>query len=170
MFTVEKANKLLDLCKIEYSSLHDEEIVIKEGAEFSAEIHLFDNIVTIVNKLDTENKFIRFMQKYLLQNDIDDNKYMFYNFYEAFSFLHEIGHIYYKDIAHNSNLQYVNFKSKEYTSYKDAFDSYRNIELEKYCDQFAITMLKNQKINIWAIMNNVNIDRAKEESDFWELS
>ncbi|MGL5712119.1 MAG: hypothetical protein ACRCX2_03800 [Paraclostridium sp.] len=95
---------------------------------------------------------------------------MFYNFYETFSFLHEIGHIYYKDIAHNSCSQYVNFRSKEYINYKDAFDAYRNIELEKCCDQFAITMLKNQKFNIWAIMNNISPEQAKEESDFWELS
>lgn len=168
MFTVEKATKLLDICYKEYPSLRDEFIEIKEGKEFSCINDTLGSIITIINKVKSDY-FKKYIGRYLLKEfDIDENNYMFYNFLECFSFLHEIGHIYYKDMNLDNEI-YKAYKEKVYKSYYEAFLEYRHIEYENLADSFAVTMLKNQTVNIWAIMNEITTDQANEEYNFWNI-
>lgn len=168
MFTVEKANKLLNICYKEYASLQDEFIEIKEGKEFSCLNDTLGNIITIINKYKSDY-FKEYIGKYLLKEfDLDENNYMFYDFIECFSFLHEVGHIYYNDM-NSPNEVYQAYKEKVYNSHYQAFMEYRHIEGENLADGFAVTMLKNQTVNIWSIMNEITTDQANEEYKFWNL-
>jgi hypothetical protein len=171
MFTINKAEKILNIILESYPSLKDEEIIIKYDKEFSVNIGLLNNnIVTISNKMNDDifNKNIR---SYLLTKDFDTNNYMFDDLYEVFGFIHEIGHIYYKDIYSNEDIQtyYVNYKNKTYTSIKQAFKEYRSIPSEKVADEFAINIIKNNVIKIWSIMNDINEKQAEEEYNFWNM-
>lgn len=168
MFTIEKATKLLNICYKEYPILQDLYIEIKEGKEFSCLNGIFENIVTIINK-SKEDYFSKYIRNYLIKEfDLDSNNYVFNDFLECFSFLHEIGHIYYSDM-NSSNGVYKAYKEKVYNSHYQAFNEYRHIEGENLADSFAVTMLKNQPINIYSIMNEISIDRATEEYNFWNL-
>ena len=168
MFTVEKATKLLNICYKEYPSLQDEFIEIKIGKEFLCMNDTLGNIVTIINK-SKEDYFSKYIRNYLIKEfDLDSNSYVFNDFLECFSFLHEIGHIYYSDM-NSSNEVYNAYKEKVYDSYYQAFNEYRHIEGEHLADEFAVTMLKNQAINIYSIMNEISIDQATEEYNFWNL-
>lgn len=167
MFTVEKASKLLEVVYIEYASLQDEEIFIKAGNEFSVMIDTLGSVITIENALDRKGKFYKYINDYLeAEFNLDGNKLMFYDYLECFSFLHEVGHIYYKDIQSDS-IVYKNFRNKVHASYKDAFLEYRQISGEKLADNFAAVMLNNRLAEIWAIMQDTTIEKAKEEILFW---
>ena len=163
MLTIEKASKLLDIAFNEYPSLKDEEINIKYGKEFEVEIAIFDNLISIVKELP-KNNFRSWMSRYLeVEFDLDPNVYMFYDFQEVFAFLHEIGHIYYKDITSD----YKTYKSKTYNSYTQAWREYRNIKSERLADEFAAIVIKNQTIKIWSLMNEISEEDAEEEFEFW---
>ena len=92
---------------------------------------------------------------------------MFNNLYEVFSFIHEVGHIYYKEYAYESEKHYKKYKDKIHKSYRDAFYEYRNIPYEVLADEFAINIIKNNVITIWSIMNDIDIEKAQEEFEFW---
>lgn len=167
MFTVEKASKLLKVIYLEYPSLQDEEIFIKSGNEFSVTIDTLGSVITIENSLDRQSSFYRYIDDYLKSEfNLDGNKLMFYDYLECFSFLHEVGHIYYKDMQSDS-IVYKNFKNKVHSSYKSAFLEYRQIPGENLADSFAATMLNNRLPEIWAIMQDTTIEKAKEEILFW---
>ena len=163
MLTIEKANKLLDIAFTEYPSLRDEEINIKYGKEFEVEATNFDNMISIVKELPRDD-FKSWMDRYLESEfDLDPNVYMFYGFFEVFCFFHEIGHIYYKDIKSD----YKTYKSKTYNSYSQAWREYRNMKAERLADEFAVTIMKNQTIKIWALMNEISEEEAQGEFEFW---
>ena len=163
MLTIEKASKLLNIAFSEYPSLKDEEINIKYGKEFEVETTSFDNMISIVKKLPRDD-FESWMSRYLEKEfNLDPNVYMFYNFTEVHAFLHEIGHIYYKDITWD----YETYKSKTYNSYTQAWREYRNMRAERLADEFAAIVIKKQTIKIWSLMNEIPEEKAKEEYEFW---
>ena len=163
MLTIEKATQLLNIAFNEYPSLEDEEINIKYGKEFQVEIAIFDNMISIVKELPKDN-FRSWMSRYLeAEFDLDQNIYMFYDFQEVFAFLHEIGHIYYKDMKSD----YKEYKNKTYNSYTQAWKEYRNIKSERLADEFAAIVIKNQTIKIWSLMNEISEEEAEEEFKFW---
>lgn len=67
----------------------------------------------------------------------------------------------------SDSIVYKNFKNKVYSSYKRAFLEYRQIPGENLADSFAATMLNNRLPEIWAIMQDTTIEKAKEEILFW---
>ena len=163
MLTIEKASKLLNIAFSEYPSLKDEEINIKYGEKFQVEIAIFDNVISILKELPRDN-FESWMSRYLEKEfNLDPNIYMFYDFKEVFAFLHEIGHIYYKDI----DSDYKEYKNKTYNSYTQAWRAYRNIKGERLADEFASIVIKNQTIKIWSLMNEISEEEAEEEFKFW---
>ena len=163
MLTIEKASKLLNIAFSEYPSLKDEEINIKYGEKFQVEIALFDNVISIVKELPRDN-FESWMSRYIEKEfNLDSNVYMFYDFKEVFAFLHEVGHIYHRDIDSN----YESYKNKTYNSYTQAWREYRNIKSERLADEFAAIVIKNQTIKIWSLMNEISEEEAEEEFEFW---
>ena len=163
MLTIEKASKLLNIAFSEYPSLKDEKINIKYEKEFEVEIGTFDNMISIVKELPRD-EFKSWMGRYLeTEFNLDPNVYMFYNFLEVHAFLHEIGHIYYKDI----DSDYKEYKNKTYNSYTQAWREYRNIKSERLADEFASIVVKNQTIKIWSLMNEISEEEAEEECEFW---
>lgn len=167
MFTVEKAQKLLNIVYKECPSLQNEFIDIKLGKKFSVMINRLGAVIEISNHMDRHNHFCRYINSYLNEEfELDSNKLMFYNYHECFSFLHEVGHIYYSDL-NDDTILYKNFKNKVHDSYKSAFLEYRKIPSEYLADQFASIVLKNRLIEIWALMNEITEEKAKEELLFW---
>ena len=96
---------------------------------------------------------------------------MFYDFLETFSFLHEVGHAR-QGLMNNEKYdnEYFLYENTIYKTYEDAFKTYRNLTLEKKADEFAVSFIKNHKLEIWAIMNDISIKEAEEESQFWETN
>lgn len=175
MLNIKKANKLLKIAYNEFSSLQDETIFINEDTEFYVQ-HGFVgdtlercSIINIVSELE-RNKFQSWMSRYIKKEfNIDDNVYMFYNFNEVFAFLHEVGHVYYKDMQEESLAFYESYKDNEYKSYNEMYLTYRNIPAEKLADQFASIIIKNQYLKIWSLMNEISEDQAQEEYEFWSM-
>ena len=168
MFTLDKAMQLLKLAEREYPSLKDEEIHIKTTGIFSAEIGLFYNVVTISESERSRFKeyAVRYFKDY---EDLRDVDYMFYDFEECFAFLHELGHIYYKDMNAGEEIHYTNYKEKIYNSHYQAFKEYRNIPTEKLADQFALIVIRNRLNMIYSIMNEQPLEDAIEEVKFWSV-
>ena len=169
MFTTNKAKKLLNLVREEYPSLYNELIFIEEHGEFHM-FSMFDMCtISIVNKIEQDDH-TKWMYKYLKdQYNLDSNVYMFYDFIETFAFLHEVGHLYYKDLTTTEEVElgYKEYKEKTYNSYIEAWKTYRSIPNEKIADEFAVNFIKNNTIKIWAIMNECTEEKAKEEFEFW---
>ena len=46
---------------------------------------------------------------------------------------------------------------------------YRNLTLEKDADLFASGFIKDHKFEIWSIMNDITVDEAIEEYNFWNI-
>lgn len=93
---------------------------------------------------------------------------MFYDFLEVFNLLHEIGH----SLQGNKdkyNDEYNQYKSKTYKNNKEAYTIYRNLTLEKDADLFASKFIKDHKFEIWSIMNNISVDEAVAEYNFWNI-
>ena len=173
MLTLEKANKLLGISS---NNLKIEDLFLKTGNEFSCQIDTLGKVITITETsfYDTNNEWYNFMIKYLKdQFDLDTNIYMFSDFLEVFAFLHEVGHATQKQELINNkkyNTEYYHFKRRVYNTRAEAFLSYRNLTLEKQADEFAVSFIKNHKLEIWAIMNNISVKEAEEESQFWETN
>ena len=168
MFTINKVNQICEIILNEYPSLKNENIKFIKGNEFSVEIGLFESVVTIADKVK-DNIFSKYIREYLLTKNFDTNYYVFNGLYEVFSLIHEIGHIYYKEYAQESSEHYQEYKNKSHNSYKNAFYEYRNIPYEKLADKFAINIIRNNVIDIWSIMNDISIEKAQEEYDFWNM-
>lgn len=171
MFTVEKAKKILSLIEEIKPELKFCNINIVENNKFAAEISLLDNTITIVNKIK-DHSFNELMKGYIENNlKFNNSSYMFNSFMETFAFLHEIGHII--DYLNNDNsldnreVQFANYKDTKYTTIREQFNAYRSISAEKFADLFAVEMLEKFKLNIWAIMENITIEKAKEQEEFW---
>ena len=163
MLTIEKATQLLNIAFNEYPSLKDEEINIKYGEQFEVESTAFDNMISIVKELPRDN-FKSWMDRYLESEfDLVPNVYMFYSFTEVHAFLHEVGHIYYKETTSD----YKSFLAKTYNSYSQAWKEYRNMKAEKLADEFTAIIIKNQTIKIWSVMNEISEEEALEEFNFW---
>lgn len=166
MLTLTKANKILELVKSE--GIKIDNIKLIKDNEFS---YSTDGMITIQNcNFNINSKWYKFMIKYLKKEyDLDSNVYMFYDFLETFSFLHEVGHSK-QGLEINSKYdnEYFLYKNTMYKSYEDAFKTYRELTLEKDADKFAVSFIKSHKFEIWAIMNDISVKEAKEESQFWE--
>ena len=169
MLSLEKANKLLGIV---YDDIKIDNLFLKIDNEFSCQIDSLGKVITISEKsfYYTDRNWYEFMMTYLKnQFDLDANVYMFYDFLEVFAFLHEVGHAT-QELTNNQKCdgEYSLFKNRIYNSYEEAFLTYRNLTLEKQADKFAVSFIKNHKLEIWSIMNDISIKEAEEESKFWE--
>ena len=168
MLTLTKAYKLLELVKSEGMKLDNIKLIKDDEFSYST-----NGIITIQNcNFNINSKWYKFMIEYLKKEyNLDSNVYMFYDFLETFSFLHEVGHTR-QGLDNDSKYddEYFLYENTIYESYEDAFKTYRELTLEKDADQFAVSFIKNNKFEIWAIMNDISIKEAEEESKFWETN
>lgn len=171
MFTVEKAKKILNLIEGVKPELKFACIDIELGNIFAVKSELLNDTIVIVDKIK-DNSFNELMKEYIKEElKFDNSNFMFQNQNEVFAFLHEVGHI--VDFLNNDNslenreIQFKNYKETKYTTRREEFESYRKIDAEKYADLFAVEMLKKFKHEIWAIMENITIEKAKEQEEFW---
>lgn len=166
MLTIEKSYKILNLVN-KYHNINND-ISIIQGDQFSFYTDSLGSVITIKEEFKKDS-WTNFMYDYLKSNlDLDPNKYMFYDFLEAFNLLHEIGH----SLQNNKdkyNNEYKIYKSKTYKDNKEAYIIYRNLTLEKDADIFASDFIKDHKFEIWSIMNNISINEAIEEYNFWNI-
>ena len=165
MLTLTKAYKILELVKSEGIKLNNIKLIKDDEFSYST-----DGIITIQNcNFNINSKWYKFMIEYLNKEyNLDSNVYMFYDFLEVFSFLHEVGHA--KQGLDNDSKyddEYFLYKNTVYISYEDAFKTYRELTLEKDADNFAVSFIKRYKFEIWAIMNDISIAEAMEEYSFW---
>ncbi len=165
MLTIEKSYKILNLVN-KYHNIND--ITIIQGDQFSFYTDTLGSVITIKKEFKKDS-WLNFMNDYLKNNlDLDPNKYMFYDFLEVFNLLHEIGH----SLQNNKdkyNDEYKIYKSKTYKNNKEAYTIYRNLTLEKDADLFASKFIKDHKFEIWSIMNDISINEAIEEYNFWNI-
>lgn len=169
MLTIEKISELLDIAKYEYPSLYNELIEVDEDNRFSVTnirgIGMF--YICYASKLPYDDHK-KWMYKYLEKEyGLDGNKLMYNDFIEVFAFLHEVGHIYYTDITSEDEEYYQEYKAKVYNSYNEAWYQYRQIPSERMADEFAVNIIKKNIYKIWSIMNDISIEKAKEEYEFW---
>ena len=166
MLTIEKSYKILNLVN-KYHNINNDIIIIK-GVQFSFYNDDLGSVITIKKEFKKDS-WLNFMYDYLKNNlDLDSNKYMFYDFLEVFNLLHEIGH----SLQGNKdkyNDEYNQYKSKTYKNNKEAYTIYRNLTLEKDADLFASAFIKDHKFEIWSIMNDISINEAIEEYNFWNI-
>ena len=165
MLTLTKAYKLLELVKSEGMKLDNIKLIKDDEFSYST-----NGIITIQNcNFNINSKWYKFMIEYLKKEyNLDSNVYMFYDFLEVFSFLHEVGHTR-QGLDNDSKYddEYFLYENTVYESYEDAFKTYRELTLEKDADQFAVSFIKRHKFEIWAIMNDISIVEAMEEYSFW---
>lgn len=168
MLTLTKAYKILELVKSEGIKLDNIKLIKDDKFSYST-----NGIITIQDcNFNINSKWYKFMIEYLKKEyNLDSNVYMFYDFLETFSFLHEIGH-YRQGLETNSKYdnEYFLYKNTIYKSYEDAFKTYRELTLEKDADKFAVSFIKRHKFEIWSIMNDISVKDAEEESQFWETN
>ena len=165
MLTLTKAYEILKLVKSEGIKLNNIKLIKDDKFSYST-----DGIITIQNcNFEINSKWYKFMIEYLKKEyNLDSNVYMFYDFLETFSFLHEVGHAR-QGLDNDSKYddEYFLYKNTVYISYEDAFKTYRELTLEKDADNFAVSFIKRHKFEIWAIMNDISIAEAIEEYLFW---
>lgn len=168
MLSLQKANKILGLVKSEGIKVDNIKLIKDDKFSYST-----NNVITIQNcNFNINSKWYEFMIKYLKKEyNLDSNVYMFYDFLETFSFLHEVGHAT-QGLENNEKYddEYFLYKNTIYKSYEEAYKTYRNLTLEKQADKFAVSFIKSHKFEIWAIMNDITLKEAKEESQFWETN
>lgn len=166
MLTIEKSYKILNLVN-KYHNINND-ISIIQGDQFSFYTDSLGSVITIKEEFKKDS-WLNFMNDYLKNSlDLNPNKYMFYDFLEVFNLLHEIGH----SLQNNKdkyNNEYKIYKSKTYKNNKEAYTIYRNLTLEKDADLFASNFIKDHKFEIWSIMNNISINEAIEEYNFWNI-
>ena len=165
MLTLTKAYKILKLVKSEGIKVDNIKLIKDDKFSYST-----NDIITIQNcNFNINSKWYKFMIEYLKKEyNLDSNVYMFYDFLETFSFLHEVGHSK-QGLEINSKYdnEYFLYENTIYKSYEDAFKTYRELTLEKDADKFAVSFIKRHKFEIWAIMNDITLKEAEEESKFW---
>lgn len=174
MLTREKIDKVMKYVYKSYPSLKDKEIEFYKGDQFQVKNTLGFYIVNYQERIQDNKLKLAIWDYFAKEYNIQDSDSMYSDFLEVLALLHEIGHIYYWNLCSNekSNLEYANFKKDQPNfRYMENLYNYRQIESEKLADQFAATILKGKyKVNIWAIMNNISIQKAQEEVKFWSMS
>ena len=162
--------ELFQIALKEYPQLKELNISIEESSEFSCICEDLEAYkITYTNlENDKEKVFYKNICSYL-QNKykFKDGVKMIMEFENVFSFLHEVGHIINMDSVEDEQVHYSNFKNKEYNSYYQAFKAYREIPTEQKADQTAINLMIKYNKEIYALMNNMSIEQAKNEVDFW---
>lgn len=168
MLTLTKAYKILELVKSEGIKLDNIKLIKDDKFSYNT-----NGIIAIQNcNFNINSKWYEFMIEYLKKEyNLDSNVYMFYDFLETFSFLHEVGHSK-QGLEINSKYddEYFLYENTIYKSYEDAFKTYRELTLEKDADKFAVSFIKRHKFEIWSIMNDITLKEAEEESQFWETT
>lgn len=166
MLSIIKAKQILSLIKRSNPELNFANISINKGNTFAAKIDLLDENITIVETIK-DNSFKSLMKEYIKENlNFDFSSHLYNSFIEVFAFIHEVGHII--DFINNDNsldnreIQFANYKEAEYTTERERFIAYRNISAEKFADNFAVKMLKKYKYEIWSIIENITVEKAKE--------
>ena len=166
MLTMEKAQQILQIAYDSSLSLND--VIIKEGKEFSYYNDGLGDVITIIPNIKP-SKWTDFMNKYLKNElNLNPSEYMFYDLLEVFNLLHEVGHSKQNDKS-KYNKEYINYELTVFDNYEEAYRTYRNLTLEKDADKFASDFIKNHKFEIWSIMNDISIDEAIEEYNFWNI-
>ena len=163
-----KYNELLKIAQEEYPSLYNELIFIEEDQEFSVTTAMEMHCI-YVTTLKRDN-YQLWLENYLnTEYGLNASEHMYFNFYEAFAFLHEVGHIYYNDMNYDVETIYKNYKGKTYKNYNEAWKAYRQLENEKIADQFAVTIMEKHIYKIWSIMNDITEEQAKKEYEVWDI-
>lgn len=166
MLTIEKSYKILNLVNKHHNLNND--ISIIQGEQFSFYTDTLGSIITIKEEFKKDS-WLNFMNDYLKNNlDLNPNKYMFYDFLEVFNLLHEIGHSLQANKDKYNN-EYIKYRSKTYKNNEEAYTIYRKLTLEKDADLFASEFIKDHKFEIWSIMNDITINEAIEEYNFWNI-
>lgn len=162
--------ELFQIAIKEYPQLTNLNIDIKGSNEFSCIPESFNSYtITYSNLQNDKDKYYNDNICSYLQDKykFKDSVKMISGFNQIFSFLHEIGHIINMNAVENEKVHYNNFKQTTYNSYKEAFESYREIPTETLADETAINLLVKYNKEIYSIMNNLTIDQAIEEINFW---
>ena len=159
-----KANKLFKLVCNKDLKVNGNNgcIYIDKGNDFSMTETFSEYHITIADKAP-----ISFKEFFNIYFDVSDQSlYMFQDFYECFCFLHEIGHIVNNDNC-NKWEELKDYRSKTYDTEYDRYKAYRGMKKERLADEYAWNFIKNNKIEIYSIMNGITKEQAKEEVAFW---
>lgn len=162
--------ELFQLAKKTYPMLNNCNITIKETNEFSCIVEGKNKyIVTYTNDLSfTKDYYFNNICSYLQDKfKFKDSVKMVREFELIFSFLHELGHIVNMNKVANESVYYSNFKNAVYTSQRQAFKTYREIPTESLADASAVEIMTKCNVEIYSMFNNMSIDEAGTEIDFW---
>lgn len=165
-----QVTELFQLATKVYPMLNNCNITIKETNEFSCIVEGNNKYtVTYTNDLSfTKDYYFKNICSYLQDKfKFKDSVKMVKEFELIFSFLHEIGHIVNMNKIVNESVYYSNFKNTVYTSQKQAFKSYREIPTENLADTSAIEIMTKCNVEIYSMFNNISIEEARSEIDFW---
>ena len=171
MLNIEKAEKILEMVLEEYPSLYTLNIEIKNSNKFYLETKgVFNDSIIYIGKINYQDKFTKWLNKYLNNEyQLNSSFHMYNSFNDVFAFLHEIGHIYYFDIftEEEKEKEYKQYKEKKYNKYEEAWKEYRLIKNEQLADSFASNFMNENILKIWSIMEDISIEKAQEEYEFW---
>lgn len=139
--------ELIELAREIYPSLKEEIIIIEQGKDYYSQPR--ENTIYIGEKnIEVDN--IQDMTINYLRNEMGI-EFKDMNI-DAFIFLHELGHIYHKEMSLDPSVEY------EYTLYMMNFSStfrdYRRISYEYASDLFAINVYTQYEDKINKIMEN----------------
>lgn len=165
-----QVTELLQLAKKVYPMLNNCNITIKESNEFSCIVE-GNNTYTVTYTNDlifTKDYYFNNICSYLQEKfKFKDSVKMVKEFELIFSFLHELGHIVNMNKIDNESVYYSNFKNTVYTSERQAFKTYREIPTENLADASAVEIMTKCNVEIYSMFNNMSIDEARTEIDFW---
>lgn len=165
-----QVTELFQLAKKVYPMLNNCNITIKESNEFSCIVE-GNNTYTVTYTNDlifTKDYYFNNICSYLQEKfKFKDSVKMVKEFELIFSFLHELGHIVNMNKIDNESVYYSNFKNTVYTSERQAFKTYREIPTENLADASAVEIMTKCNVEIYSMFNNMSIDEARTEIDFW---
>ena len=162
--------ELFQIALKEYPILKELNISIEESSEFSCINKGLESYkityTNIINKKDEYyyKNICNYLQK---KYSFKDGVKMVKEFENVFSFLHEVGHIINMDSVEDEQIYYNNFKNKVYNSNHEVFKAYREIPTEQKADKTAISLMIKYNKEIYSLMNNVSIEQAQNEIEFW---
>lgn len=165
-----QVTELFQLAKKVYPTLNNCDITIKETNEFSCIVEGNNTYtVTYTNNFDPKHDYyFNNICNYLQDKfKFKDGVKMVREFELIFSFLHEIGHIVNMNKVNNESIYYSNFKNTVYTSQKQAFKTYREIPTESLADTSAIEIMNKYNLEIYSMFNNISMEEARTEINFW---
>ncbi|WP_297994185.1 hypothetical protein [uncultured Clostridium sp.] len=165
-----QVTELLQLAVKVFPLLNNCNITIKETNEFSCIVK--DNntyIITYTNDISFKHDYyFKNICNYLQDKfKFNDSVKMVREFELIFSFLHEIGHIVNINKINNESVYYSDFKNAVYNSHQQAFKAYREIPTESLADASAIEIMIKYNTEIYSMFNNMSIEEAKTEINFW---